>query len=55
MVYSGCCGNVPLPSTVATGFAAITVADKVRVCVVKPYVTLQSDGDSFDLRIPETI
>jgi len=52
MVYSGCSGNVPQPSTGATGTAAITVADKLRVRVEKPYLALQSDGEKFELHRP---
>ena len=53
MVYVGCSGQVPEPAKGNATSAAITVVETPPVRVEKPYVAMQTDGHTFELRVPQ--
>ena len=55
MVYSGCSGKVPEPSTGGVQSPAISVVAEPRVRMEKPYIVMKEDGRTFELRVPRAI
>lgn len=52
MVYVGCTGIVPAPSAGGSEEAAVTVVEKPRIRIEKPYIAMKDDGIEYELRIP---
>ena len=58
MVYVGCTGNVPnAGKTISSGDLVVTVVDKPRVRIEKPYIVMKKGTNDkeelFELRVPQ--
>ena len=57
MVYVGCTGNVPEAETKTSNGRVVTVVDKPRVRIEKPYIVMRNGvtekEDQFELRVPQ--
>jgi hypothetical protein len=54
LVLVGCSGGVPEEAAGSETSASITVTEKPRVRIEKPYVALKEDGIKFELRVPKS-
>lgn len=54
LVLVGCSGDVPEEAAGSKISASITVTEKPRIRIEKPYVALKEDGVKFELRVPKS-
>lgn len=55
MVFAGCSGNVPEAFPGTHRSASITIVDRPRVRIEKPYIAMKSDRERFELRVPRAM
>jgi hypothetical protein len=55
MVYVGCAGQVPAASPGGGVGPAVTVVERPRVQMAKPYLCLKDDATRYELRVPAPI